>query len=253
MKVSSDPRRDDEAPGGLEPGSELERELDRNRDSDPELARAGARNRAGYRTRRPQVGDAPRLNRVIVAAAALVVALAGTAIAASMLPLWWAHRVSAVADGTSTVAVPAGLTCGTVGTLLALLVWRRMLRRGVRRRVRGVLLLIGLLFALPDLMTLGIVVGSDVNAVEARRVVDAGAPGFRGASLLGALAGVVLAVALTALLAGRRRNRRRIRALEAQLEQRASDGIGDAQPADAGGSAEPGEARHRAEPGDTRG
>ena len=75
-----------------------------------------------------------------------------------------------------------GLFYGFVFTVLpiALIVW------GIRKRrsVRAWLFIVGgaVLFALPNLFTLGIVLGRNGAAHAGERTLDVEAPGFRGAS-----------------------------------------------------------------------
>ena len=68
-------------------------------------------------------------------------------------------------------------------------------------------LAIGILLALPNLMTLSIVVGSGSAAHAGDRVLDVEAPAFRGASLAGVLLAVALATFVTYLVVSRNRAR----------------------------------------------
>lgn len=163
--------------------------------------------------------------RVILTAAALVVTAALLSIAAGSLPLWWARRIAAVADGSRPAGAAAGLACGLAFTLVPLLMLRRALRRRRAWQSRVWLMAVAAVVALPNLLTLGMLLGSYGDAERARQVADLGAPGFRGASLDGAVAGVALAVGLWWLLGSRARRGRRIAELEEELSrEKAPDG-----------------------------
>jgi hypothetical protein len=156
---------------------------------------------------------------VLVLITLVMLALAGL-LAVTWLPRWWAHRVGAVVDGTISAGVFAGLTCGVVFTALPLLMLRRVFGRHGSVASRVVWLVAALLVAGPNLTTLAIVLGNGNAAHAAERTLDVEAPAFRGATLVGAVIGAVLAIAWWGLLAGRRRRRRRVAELEAELERR---------------------------------
>ncbi len=66
----------------------------------------------------------------------------------------------------------------------------------------------GIAIAIPNLMTLSIVLGNNNAAHAGERILDVDAPAFRGASLVGAIAAVAILLIAVALI-GRRRWRRR--------------------------------------------
>jgi hypothetical protein len=93
---------------------------------------------------------------------------------------------------------------------LLLVVWGIRKRRSPRAWlfiVCGVVLL-----ALPNLFTLGIVFGPGNAAHAGDRTLDVEAPGFRGASLAGALLAVAAIGFVWYLLSSRRRARTELRA-----------------------------------------
>ncbi len=133
-------------------------------------------------------------------------------VASAFIPRWWAHRVGDQANESMAGAIMLGLFYGFIFTVLPLLliVW------GIRRRRSGrawLLILAGAaLLALPNLFTLGIVVGPGSGAHAGDRTLDVEAPGFRGATLGGALlAGGAIAF-IWYLLSSRRRARDELRA-----------------------------------------
>ncbi|HEU0305284.1 MAG TPA: hypothetical protein VFR32_11960 [Gaiellaceae bacterium] len=128
-------------------------------------------------------------------------------LAAAFIPRWWAHRVGDQANESFAGGIMLGLFYGFVFTVLPLLliVW------GIRRRRSGrawLFILAGAaLLALPNLMTLGIVFGPGGAAHAGERTLDVKAPGFRNASLAGALLAVAAIGFVWYLVSSRRRAR----------------------------------------------
>jgi hypothetical protein len=128
-------------------------------------------------------------------------------LAAAFVPRWWAHRVGDQANESFAGGIMLGLFYGFVFTVLPLLliVW------GIRRRRSGRMWLFILagaaLLALPNLMTLGIVFGPGGAAHAGERTLDVKAPGFRNASLAGALLAATAIGFVWYLLSSRRRAR----------------------------------------------
>jgi hypothetical protein len=141
-------------------------------------------------------------------------------IGAAVLPRWWAHRIGNVSDGSITAGIAAGLACGVVFTALPVLALRGVVRRHRSWTARFAFLLLAGLLAAPNLLTLGIVVGSGNAAHAGERTMDVDAPGFRGATLAGAIVGVLLVAVYWVLMAGRRRRKRQLEELRAELRKR---------------------------------
>jgi hypothetical protein len=141
-------------------------------------------------------------------------------LAAAFVPRWWSHRIGDQANESMAGGIMLGLFYGFVFTALplVLVVW------GIRRRrsARAWLFIVGgvLLLALPNLFTLGIVFGPGNAAHAGERTLDVEAPGFRGASLAGALVAVAGVGFVWYLLVSRRRARE---ALRARTEHPAGD------------------------------
>jgi len=155
-------------------------------------------------------------SRRIVVGLCLVVALAVLALlGAAFLPRWWAQRIGDQAGGSITSGGFLGLFYGFVFTLLPLVVLWLAFRtlRSWRKRVVG--LGVAILLAAPNLLTLGIVIGTGNGAHAGDRILDVEAPGFRGGTLGGALLAIASAVGVMYLLGSRRRARRRVDSLEA--------------------------------------
>ena len=136
---------------------------------------------------------------------ALVVLLVAGLIASATVPRWWAHRVGDQVDGSITQGTLLGLFYGFVFTFVPIAALLLILR--LRRTTRTVVaaLVLALLLALPNLMTLGIVIGRGNAAHAGDRVLDVEAPAFRGGTLAGAILAVLLVAFVGYLVVSRRR------------------------------------------------
>jgi hypothetical protein len=141
-------------------------------------------------------------------------------IAAAFLPRWWAHRIGQVSDGSFTAGIAAGLACGVAFTALPLAALRGVVRRQRSWTARFAFLLFAGLLAAPNVITLGIVVGTSKAAHAGERTMDVDAPGFRGATAAGSVVGALLILLIWSLLAGRGRRKREIARLKGELRQR---------------------------------
>jgi hypothetical protein len=165
---------------------------------------------------------AGRGRRVWPVLAAVGAALVLLVVLAAFLPRWWAQRIADQSDSSMVQSIGVGLFYGFVFTLLPLaLLWWGM-RRASHWKTRFTLVAIALVLAMPNLLTLWIVVGRGNAAHAGDRTLDVEAPGFRGAVLVGTATAVVALVALIGLLRSRRRARERLHRLEA--ESRAEKG-----------------------------
>ena len=112
-----------------------------------------------------------------------------------------------------------GLVYGFVFTFLPIIAIVLILRW--RRTWKTIIaaLAIGILIALPNLMTLSIVVGSGSAAHAGDRVLDVEAPAFRGGSLVGAVVAVLVVSLIVYLAVSRRRAHRTARRARSDLEK----------------------------------
>lgn len=139
---------------------------------------------------------------------------------AAFLPRWWAQRIGDQVSGSITTGGFLGLFYGFVFTLVPLIVLFLVFRylRTWRRRAVGLGVVV--LLAAPNLLTLGIVLGTGNGAHAGDRILDVEAPAFRGGTLAGALLAIACLSGAWYLVRSRRRAWRRADALEAP---RASD------------------------------
>lgn len=145
---------------------------------------------------------------IVVAAALIGLAF----LAAAFLPRWWSHRVGHQVNGSMSVGIILGLFYGFVFTGLPLVTALLGFRKRRPWRVWGGLAALAIVLAGPNLLTLGIVIGSGHGAHAGQRTLDVDAPGFRGASLAGAIIAALAVAAVEYLLVSRRWSRKRLNA-----------------------------------------
>jgi hypothetical protein len=150
--------------------------------------------------------------KLVVTAVVVGIILLLGLIASATIPRWWAQRIGDQADGSIVAGTLVGLFYGFVFTFLPLLVlavvfrWKRTWRALVMAAAFAILL------AIPNLLTLGIVLGTGNAAHAGDRILDVEAPAFRGASLAGALlaAGLILFVGYLLYSRGHAREESRV-------------------------------------------
>lgn len=151
---------------------------------------------------------------IVVAVAALAIAYL---VGAAVIPRWWAQRVGNMIDGRIAFGNFLGFASGFLFTLLPMFVimagWR--FRKTWKRA--AVFLVFAIIAAMPNLLTLGIVLGNGNAASQGRSILDNDGPGFRGGSLVGAIVGLLISLVIWWLLGSRRRNKRKAAELEAEL------------------------------------
>ncbi|WP_159845835.1 permease [Nocardia sp. CY41] len=145
--------------------------------------------------------------RIIGGAVILAVLVVCYVILSAFIPRWWAQRVGSMVHGSFAKGIGWGLFFGGFCTLVtlflllfAVLVWRRK----AGRFLAGAAAVVAILFAIPNLMTLTIVLGNSSAAHAGERILDVDAPAFRGAALTGAVIATLLFLIAVALLLLRR-------------------------------------------------
>ena len=152
----------------------------------------------------PERSDPNWSRRALVGGFLVGFVLLALLIGAATIPRWWAQRIGDQVDGSITAGVLVGLFYGFVFTALPLIVLAIVLR--LRRTWRWIAfgVALALVLAIPNLMTLGIVLGTGNAAHAGERILDVEAPAFRGAALAGALIAVALAAFVGYALVSRR-------------------------------------------------
>jgi MFS family permease len=151
--------------------------------------------------------------------AAVVVLVVAVVIASAFIPRWWAHRVGAQVSGSMTRGIIFGLFYGFVFVLLPLAVLRWTFRKKRGWKFIALSSLAALVLASPNLTTLAIVFGSGNAAHAGERTLDVEAPGFRYASLAGAIAAGVVWLWFEWMQVTRWRDRRHAQKLRRMLDE----------------------------------
>ncbi|MEP6811787.1 MAG: permease [Actinomycetota bacterium] len=150
------------------------------------------------------------LRRFVIGVLATAVLILLAFLGAAFLPRWWAHRLAHQVNGGMTTGIILGLFYGFVFTVVPLFVAFRAFRKRRPWRVWAGLGVLALLLASPNLLTLGIVIGSGEAAHAGERTLDVDAPGFRGATLAGAIVALLTFLAVEYLLVSRSWTRRKL-------------------------------------------
>jgi len=138
------------------------------------------------------------------------------------VPRWWAHRVGDQVDGSITQGTTLGIVYGFVFTFLPIVAIVLILRWRRTWKTIAAALAIGIVFALPNLMTLSIVVGRGNAAHAGDRILDVEAPAFRGGTLAGAIVAGLLVVFMAYLMVSRDRAETKARRARADLQDTAT-------------------------------
>lgn len=157
----------------------------------------------------------PWLRHLLVLFGLSLIVLVIWALAVTYVPRAWAQWLGNRIDGRLSTGTAYGLAVGFVFTFLPLVIARQALRRWKWKLRLGAVAL-AVVVALPNLMTLGIVIGRGDGAHAGERILDVDGPGFRTASLIGAVGALAVFLLLVGLGLMRVRNRRRAEALKAR-------------------------------------
>lgn len=133
---------------------------------------------------------------------------------AAFLPRWWAQTIGNAVDGSFSAGAWWGLMIGAVFTGLAFVALAQAVLPNRSQRVRAGAVLLALVLAIPNLLTLGVVLGTNAAAHAAERTLDVTAPGFRGGTAWGAVLGAVIALAVVVLASLFRRRGKRLKELQ---------------------------------------
>lgn len=171
-------------------------------------------------------GPAPSLGKrfhgwlVLARNAVFVVAVViGLAFAAqALLPRWWAHRAGDQVHGSIAAGIVVGLFYGFVFTFVPLCALWLALRHRRPWRQWVVYVLGAILLAAPNIVTLGIVIGTGNAAHAAERTLDVEAPAYRTSVLIGTIAAAAAFALLHYVLFTRRVARGRLAKLRTRLE-----------------------------------
>jgi len=158
-----------------------------------------------------------RLIVVVIVVAALVGAYF---LLEAFLPRWWAQQVGRGVGGEFSRAIGSGLLIGFVCTFVPiLLIVFAVISRGRLRNVPAAVCAVGaIVVAIPNLLTLAVVAGQGNGSHAGERIFDVDAPGFRGATLGGAIAGALVAAIAAYFIWGYRRRGRKLHEAKAHTQ-----------------------------------
>ncbi|MFD6142638.1 hypothetical protein [Promicromonospora sp. NPDC060271] len=117
----------------------------------------------------------------------------------AFLPRWWAQVIGNAVDGSFTAGAWWGLLIGGVFTLAPVLLLAQAVLTRRSLRVRSGFLALAVLLAVPNLLTLGIVLGTSAAAHAGERILDVDGPAFRGGTAWGAVIGGLVALTIVTM------------------------------------------------------
>ena len=131
----------------------------------------------------------------------------------AFLPRWWAQMIGNAVDGSFAAGAWWGLLTGAVFTLVPVLLLAQAVLTRRSLQVRSAFLMLAVVFAVPNLLTLGIVLGTSSAAHAGERILDVDGPAFRGGTAWGAVLGGVVALVIVTMGVLYRRRGVRLREL----------------------------------------
>ncbi|MHA6737802.1 hypothetical protein [Rhodococcus erythropolis] len=147
-------------------------------------------------------GMPPWAKKAIGIAVMAVVLVLTFFILRATVPRGWANFVRSLVGGSYSSGLAWGLMFGVLCTLVPLLLFRAVWQVRKFKYARPVqigLVIAGVVVAVPNLLTLAIATGNYLSAEQGRMQFATDAPGFRGATLTGAIVGAVLFVGFLVL------------------------------------------------------
>ncbi|MBV1780459.1 hypothetical protein KRR55_15180 [Paeniglutamicibacter sp. ABSL32-1] len=114
------------------------------------------------------------------------------------LPVWWATNIANQTQGSITSGIILGLVYGFIFTFVPLLVVWQARYKKVSWPWKAVIVVVAVLLAIPNLLTLSIYANSSSSAAKARSMIDISATWFPSWSIGGAAAALVLFLGIAA-------------------------------------------------------
>lgn len=156
------------------------------------------------------------LKRLIGVVAVIVVVWLIYLFLDAFLPRWWAQVIGNAVDGSFTAGAWWGLLIGGVFTLAPVLLLAQAVLTRRSLRVRSGFLMLAVLLAVPNLLTLGIVLGTSAAAHAGERILDVDGPAFRGGTAWGAVIGGLVALTIVTMSMLYRRRGTQLKQLRAK-------------------------------------
>ena len=151
---------------------------------------------------------------IIVLVVALVLMVGITFFVANVLPVWWANLIGNQVDKNLASGVLLGLFYGSAFTFFPLLLIWQIRRPRISWPWKLVLVVAAVLLAVPNLITLGIHLGTNAAAHNATRILGTEATWFGTWTAYGAVLGGLAFLALIWGVASYKRKDRQVRNLK---------------------------------------
>lgn len=115
-------------------------------------------------------------------------------ILANFLPQWWAQRIAERVSGRFSSGIWVGFTLGFASTLIPIIcLILAVINRGKLKNIPTLgFVVLAVLTAIPNLLTLSIVFGRTDGAYRGQYILDVNGPGFRGGGVWGAILAAVV-------------------------------------------------------------
>lgn len=167
----------------------------------------------------PSVAPGRWVRRAVLLLTLVVLAYIGWRISAAFFPRWWAQRVADQVQGRFIAGTLWGLFYGFVFTALPLLLLFQIRRRFLSWMWRGIVAVVAIVLAAPNWLTLSVVAGHSNAAHAGERIMDVDAPNFRVATLIGAVVGGLVAVAVTGASMRLKRRKTQVEQLKQERDE----------------------------------
>jgi hypothetical protein len=153
----------------------------------------------------------------------VAVVIVGGWIGAAFIPRWWSQRIADQVAGSIWSGSALGVLYGFFFTFLPLLVIAWAIRKRRSWKAWLAFAALAIVLALPNLFTLGIVLGRGNAAHAGERTLDVEAPGFRNGTGVGVVLAVLAFGVLWWLLRSRRVAQRELERMRTEARERATE------------------------------
>ncbi|ASN38822.1 hypothetical protein [Paeniglutamicibacter terrestris] len=138
------------------------------------------------------------------------------------LPVWWATRVTNQTQGSVTSGIILGLTYGFVFTFVPLLIAWQARYKKVSWPWKAVIVVLAIIVAIPNLLTLSIYANSSGAAAKARSMIDISATWFPSWTMGGAAAALILFVGIATFWHLWRARGKKMKSLKTEMKSQAT-------------------------------
>lgn len=161
------------------------------------------------------------VKKIVVVLVAIAVVVIAYFILEAFLPRWWAGQIGRRVNGSFSSGIGIGLLLGFACTFVPVGLVGLAISAGDRwKRIPAIVCaVLAVVVAIPNLLTLAVVVGRGNGSHAGERIFDVQAPGFRAASLWGAVVGVLVGLLVIFFVWRYRRRGRQLRASRAHEKE----------------------------------